>query len=284
AAGVQKSMDFLLRNNQMRPTALFVVASGTAADILTVESEAEALPAMNISKTIKSYGEASQFKAVTIADFADRLMSKTTAPIAPLLSTVMNGNTKIMYVSGLAVFKKDKMIGTLNQTETRGLLWVTGEVKKGLILINAPDGTGKAVLKISSATSKVTPQVEDGKLTMHIKILAEGTLAEQTSTENLATVPAIAWLQERQAEAIRQEIIAAFAKSRELQADIFGFGDMVHQKLPVQWAGLAESWDEVYAAGELIIDVETKINGTNVLTNPATPEKQVTNERLANEY
>ncbi len=211
-------------------------------------------------------------------------MSKTTAPVAPLLSTVMNGNTKTMYVSGLAVFKKDKMIGTLNQTETRGLLWVTGEVKRGLILINAPDGTGKAVLKISSATSKVTPQVKDGKLTMHIKILAEGTLAEQTSTENLATGSAIAWLQERQAEAIRQEIIAAFAKSRELQADIFGFGDMVHQKLPAQWAGLAESWDEVYAASELSIDIETRICGTNVLTKPATPEKQVTNERLANEY
>ena len=36
------------------------------------------------------------------------------------------------------------MVGKLNDDEVRGLLWVLGEVKSGVILVSSPDGQGSA--------------------------------------------------------------------------------------------------------------------------------------------
>lgn len=271
--GLQKTMDFFLRNTEMRPISLLLIASGTAADVLNTESEANKLPTMNIMKTVKGFSTTSQLKAITIHNFADRLLSKTTSPIAPLVTITERGTTKSIYIAGLAVFKKDKMVGTLNKIETRGLLWVTGDIGSGLISVDSSDGKGKIGLEILRAKSKVTPEVKDGNITMHIKIQEEGALTEQTTPENLATVPALAWLEQCQAEAIRQEIFAAFNKSKELNADIFGFGDIVHQRLPDEWQVLEDHWSAAYPSITLIVDIEAKILRTNASTTSVSSEK-----------
>ena len=270
--GVKKTLDFFLRNPETQPTALILVASGRAGDILNVESEAEILPVQNIIKIIKGAAAISQFKVITINDFANNLMSKTTAPIAPLVSITQNGNRQNIYVSGLAVFKKDKLVGALNDMETRGLLWTTGDVKKGLILITSPEDTGNVAFEISKSKSKVTPEIKAGRVIIHIEVRTETNLVEQTSADKIY-FPVVALLEERQAEVIRQEIMAAFDKSAELSADIFGFGDIVYKRFPAQWQSLEDHWDEVYPRIDLVLDIKVTMRETGLVTQPVSPEK-----------
>jgi len=170
---------------------------------------------------------------------------------------------------GMVVFKNGKMVGKLNQEEIRGLLWVLGKVKSGVILISSPNEQGNAVLEIMKAKSKVTPEIKDGKVIMHIKIKEESSLSEQSTTENLETCPAFEKMKEASAEVIRQEILLAFDKSKELNVDIFGFGEMLHKKYSSEWKSLKDNWDDIYPTIELRIDVETKILKTDLLKKPA---------------
>ncbi len=267
--GLRKYIDFFLRAHEMRPTTLILIAEGRASDIMDAKPETEKLPAINIAKLVKSYGFTSHFYKVNMKDFASCLMNGTKAPIAPLVGISKGKDSKDIYVSGTAVFKNDKMVGKLNESETRGLLWVLGKVKSGVILVSSPNKQGNAVLEILRAKSKVIPEIKDGKIVMNIKIKEEASLSEQTTMENLASIQAFEELQKAQEKIIRQEITAAFEKSRELNADIFGFGELLHKKYNSKWKSLKDKWDEIYPSIELNIEIETKIQKTDLLNKPA---------------
>ena len=271
--GLQKYIDFFLRAHEMRPTTLIIIAEGTASDILDVKPETENMPAVKIAELVKSYGFTSQYFKVNMNDFAKRLLSTTTAPIAPIARITNDKDNKVIQVSGMAVFKDTKMIGTLNQDETRGLLWVLGKVKSGIIHVPSPDEQGIAVLEIAKAKSKATPEIRGGKIFINIEIKEESSLSEQSTPENLATIPAFEKLQKNQSEVIKKEILAAFQKSKELKSDVFGFGDMLQIKYSKEWKTLKEKWDEIYPTIEMNIDIETKIQKTDLLTRPAVPKK-----------
>jgi len=267
--GLEKYIDFFLRAHEMRPTALILIAEDRASDVMDAKPETEKFPAVNIEKLVESYAFTSHLYKVNMKDFASCMMSDTKAPMAPLVSVMQDKENKDIYVSGLAVFKKGRMVGKLNEDEVRGLLWVLGKVKSGVITVSSPNEQGSAVLEILSAKSKVTPELKDKRIVMHIKIKEELSLSEQTTTENLATDSAFERMQKASAEIIRQEILAAFDKSKELNADIFGFGEMLHKKYGNEWKALKDNWDDLYPSVELKIDVESNIIKTDLLKKPA---------------
>jgi spore germination protein KC len=274
AEGLQKYLDFFLRAHEMRPTALILVAEDKASDVMDTKPETEKYPALNIAKLVETYGFTSHLYKVNMKDFASSLMSGTTAQIAPLLSIVKEEESEDIYVSGMVVFKDGKMVGKLSHDEARGLLWVLGKVESGVLDVSLPDGKGKAILEIMKAKGQVTPVMEDDKITFQIKIKAETSLSEQTTTENLATNEMFEKIQEASAEIIHQEIMAAFDKSKEFNADIFGFGEMLHKKYSEQWKKIEKNWDEIYPTIQLNINAETKIIKTDLLKKPVSPKKE----------
>lgn len=274
AESIQKYIDYFLRTNTIRPGTLVLVAEGRASDILDVGAEKEKLPAINAANLVKHYGYTSQLYKINLNDFAERLLSSTTCPIAPLIKVTSDNKNKDVAVSGMAVFNKGKMVGILNEDESRGLLWVLDKVKSGVINIPSPEGQGKAIFEIVDAKSKVTPVISGSKIFINIKVKQKTILSEQSTTENLGTVQGFEVLQKSQAEVIRQEIMAAYNKSKELNSDIFGFGDMLHKKYSKEWQGLKDKWNDIYPTIELNIDVQTKIVGTDLLTRPAAPKKE----------
>ena len=229
---------------------------------------------MNIAKLVETSGFTSHFFEVNMKDFASCMMSGTTASLAPSVSIVQEKDNKDIYVAGMVVFKNGKMVGKMNHDEVRGLLWVLGKVKSGVIIVPSPNKQGKAILEIVKAKSKVKPEMKDGRIVMNISIKEESSLSEQTTTENLATDKALEKLQEASAEVIRQEIMAAFNKSRELKADIFGFGEMIHKKYHKEWKTIEDKWDEIYQTIELKIEVDSKIIKTDLLKKPVSPIKK----------
>jgi germination protein, Ger(x)C family len=267
-AGIEKSMDFFLRYRETRLLVWVLVSNGTASEILDVKPEIETTPGRNIGELIKNQKNTSQIPAVDLRDFASRLMSKTTAPIAPIIEVSKEDNKKIAYLSETAVFKKDKMIGTLNKTETRGLLWGINKVKGGVIVVSTLDNKDKVNLEITSSKSKIIPQIKDDEIYIKIDIKEDGDLSEQTSSEDLANPKAFAILQKSEEDVIKKEVMAALKKARELNADIFGFGDAIYQHYPKQWLKMEKNWDEIFQNIHVDVSVDAKLKRTGRITKP----------------
>ena len=270
--GIQEFIDFFMRDPETRGNVWVVVAQGTAEEVLDVKSELEKVPANNIATLIKDNAAAtSQTSAIRLRDFASRLMSKTTAPIAPFIEISEDGEEKVAKISGTAVFKRDKLVGKMNKIEGRGLLWVLGEVKGGIIEVEGPDNN-RVSLEIIRARGKIVPEIEDDRIKMKVNIIEEGNIGEQSGPENLADLTKIAILEEKKAEVIQSEVMAAVKKAQELDADVFGFGDAVHQKYPEEWKDLESNWDEIFPDIEVEVNVEAKLTLMGRINKPAVPE------------
>lgn len=273
--GVQKYIDLFVRDHESRLNVSILVAKkGSASEIFDVKSELEKLPTKNIADLLKNQSATSQSSVVNLKQFLTRLMSKTTAPVAPLIEVIGEGKEQAVLVSGTAVFKKDKLVGQLNKSETRGLLWGIDEVKSGIVVVDCPGGDGKASLEIIRSSGKITPEIKDHTIRMTVEIKVEGNLSEQSGSENLTLRPAIDVLQKEEAQIIRGEVMAAFKKAREYKSDIFGFGELIHQKHPKQWKDLEKTWDEHLQEVEVEVLVKAKLHQSGKINKPAISEQE----------
>ena len=274
--GVYPIIEHILRFPQSRPNRLFFVAQDKASDILAASDGMDVIQGRGIAGEVKLSAEFSKYPAITVLEFANRLMSKTTAPILPIINifeeTGPDGKKfNKGRITGTAVFKGDRMFGELNEQESRGLLWVTDEIKKGFVVADAPDGSGKVSLEITQATSKIIPELTDGKITINVEIEEQADLTEYNGSKNLDDV-LLKQIEEHQADAIQKEIMAAISKSFALNADVFGFGEAVHREYKKEWQDIASRWDVIYPSINVAIKVKTHVNETGDIHKAIIPK------------
>ncbi|NCB50449.1 MAG: Ger(x)C family spore germination protein [Clostridia bacterium] len=271
--GVRTKIDYFFRNHEARNKVFVAVSDTTAVDILNTESELEAVPATELMALIDNYvAVTSQTRATRISDFVNCFLSETTSPVAPIISVEQKGESKTLKISGTAVFKDDKMVGALNKPEGRGLMWVLGEVKSGII-VGEDSGGGLESVEIIRSKTKMTPVLKDGEIVIRIEIAEEGNVCEETGTANLSDLSEIAYLENSVEEVIKNEVVSAVTKAKELEADIFGFGDAIKAKYSKQWESMKENWDEMYQSLEIELTVDAKIRLLGKITKPMVPEK-----------
>jgi spore germination protein KC len=219
--GARKYVDFFMRDPETRVNVQFLVAQGTAEEVLDVKSELEKVPANNIAKLLKGNARASsQINEIKLRDFASRLMSKTMAPFAPFIEISGDGEEKIAVISGTAVFKSDKLVCKLDKKESRGLSWVLGEINSGIIDVEGPNNNIVST-EIIRAKGKMIPEIEDDRIKMKVNITEEGNIGEQMGPEDLTKLPVIALLERKESEVIQDEVMAAVEKAQKLNADVY---------------------------------------------------------------
>ena len=256
--GIYPLLDSIARNPINRPNVLMVVAEKKAGDILGIQDGIENIQAIGMAAEIKLSADFSKYPAVTYLEFANRLLSETTAPIAPMIGTFEDigpegEKVKKTRITGTAVFKGDRMIGQLNERESRGLLWAINKIKNGFVIIPG------ANLEIIQAKSKIVPELQDDQIKITIEINEESNLVEYDGHREMTT-DLLQELENIQAQEIESQVRAAVEKSRALNADVFGFGDAVHRKYKKEWQGLKPRWDEIYPRIEVVVKVKTHVN------------------------
>ncbi len=257
--GIYPFLDTQARNPVSRPKALMVVsAEEKASDILGIQDGMENIQAFGMAAEIKLSATFSKYPEVTVLQFQNRLLSKTTAPIAPMVGifeeTGPEGKKiRRTRVVGTAVFKGDRMIGQLNERESSGLLWAINEIKIGFVMIP------EASMEIVSAKSKIVPELQGDQVKITIEIDEESNLVEYRGHQDI-TADLVHELEKGQAKEIESQVRAAVEKSFALDADVFGFGEAVHRKYKKEWKDLKPRWDDIYSRIEVVVKVKTHLN------------------------
>ena len=271
--GLKDHLDMLMRDYEFRETNWILVSEGKAQDILATETRINNIPAFFIRDLIIERRFSSQFGVINIKDLSQRILSKSTAPIASYIFLEDTDEEQRLNMSGTAVFDRDmKMVGILNKRESRGLLWVLGEVRGGIIVVTDPDQCTYS-LEILEATSKIIPQYKDGKPTITVQIKGSSNLGETSCTEDLNKPEAWQFMESLQNEAICQEVTAALAKAQELKADVFGFGDAFYKKHLRVWRELESNWQEIFPTLEVNIIVESTVKRPGLIISNVYSDK-----------
>ena len=156
-----------------------LVTPDEAGKVLEVESKLEKIPAAGIALQLENYYATSKVRAVSLYDFAERLLKGTTANTLPMIKIIETDGEESLRLEKTAVFKEDKLVGYLDQRETRGLLWVLGEVRGGIIVLRLPGAEGKISIEISEAAAKISAAGKEQPVKLEVEIEIEAILASK---------------------------------------------------------------------------------------------------------
>lgn len=271
--GVEDYIDIFLRDHENRLNEWVFVARGSGREVLEVEPNLESIPALKIANLLEQYSATSETAPVKLIDFLRAYTNETCAPIMPILNISDMEGEQIVSIDGTAVFDEGKMVGELNAEETRGVLWVRGAVKGGIIPVGMPNG--KVEVEISSTSTVSDVEIlEDGTIEVSLKIVQNGVAATQTGTDDLSDEEVLEILEKGTAEEINKEIQGAIAKGYEYGTDIFGFGIAVYRKYPQKWEEIKDNWSQELPKVVVKTTVECNITGSGRILKSLKADKE----------
>jgi spore germination protein KC len=262
--------DFLSRNRNIRKNSFLVVAYKVSPyDIFHGECPFALCSSRGIINILraqdKNFGV---YPLVTSLEFVTKLLSYGIDPVAPQVTIVKKDGRSILTIDGMAVFRQNRMVGSLNELECRGYRWLSPTSKKGgLVVLSAPwPGVDYISLKVNEFNTRTRPRFADGKLIMDVQVDVIVGLVDIGGMVNILENERI--IEDLAAQEIERQIYACIAKAQQLNSDILGWGQKVQRYEPEVWETLEPLWYDVYPDIEAQVAVKVTLRGQRLLVNP----------------
>ncbi|WP_338432668.1 Ger(x)C family spore germination protein [Clostridium tyrobutyricum] len=270
--GIQSVIDFSLRVNDVRPVVPILITKGIAVDIIKTCTKANSISGYDIGDMVRMQREFGVIGDSTNLDFEKN--KNEDVNVCGVISKKDLRDNKSEYdfiVSGSAVLNKYKLVGYMNEEETRGMNWINGKIERGSVLIK-DDSEGKINLNILSSKSRLTASIEPKGIHINVNIKEKSNINEinQDILHDLdfnANPNIMYFLAKKQDKAIYDEVMSAIdAAKNKFSADIFGFGDLLYKKHPEEWEKVKENWNENFRNLQINVDVSSSIKHTGILS------------------
>ncbi|MNC68462.1 hypothetical protein D3C75_1190610 [compost metagenome] len=83
------------------------------------------------------------------------------------------------------------------------------------------------------------------------------------TSESFSGNESISAIEERAGQALEQEILSVIRKmQQEYHADIFGYGEIIHEHQPKMWAKVRDHWDDEFAKLDITVDSKVIIESS----------------------
>lgn len=244
-SGIDKAIDFFTRDSSCRSNLHIAISETTAEEIMTLKTEEGTIPAKEIEDALKSAKYNSDTAEVLIYEVLKMEQEETTSIYIPMLkkSDVFEGDGDRVQVTSTAVFDGCKMVGVLEGNETRGLLWLTDDVRGGSITIENVDNA-EATFTFYNTKSRITVSEENDKLVYNVKIKCSVDNAEYNSigfkTFNEET--ALTMEKEMEKEIEYYTKVTAEKLLKEYKLDCMRFGRILFIKEKNLYRELSGNW------------------------------------------
>jgi spore germination protein KC len=278
--GIRDTLDFMSRYYEFRTDFYVAVSKGTTArEILGSLTPLEKLPA---NKMYKSLEISDKTWAPTVPTHLDDLLSDLISEGKhPVLSTIqikgdhVQGASKKnlekidspanLQYTGIAVFKKDKLLGWLNEEESKGYSYIKDKVEGTVGIVTCPEG-GQISFEVIRSKTETKGRVKDGHPKIDILIRIEQNVLDVECNVDLSKTETIADLDKRANQKIEKFIKHTIEKvQNKYKVDIFGFGEAIHRANPKAWEKMKEDWDQYFTDDLQVsvkVDIKTRRLGT----------------------
>ncbi|NOU70159.1 Ger(x)C family spore germination protein [Paenibacillus sp. LMG 31458] len=279
--GVSKVLDGLARDHEIRSDFYIIVARDTtAASVLKILTPIERIPANKMFKTLESSEKA---WAPTVSVELDRFISNLAEPTRnPVLTgirirgevqkgkskTNLSETTPTSYLeySGIALFKKDKLVDWLNEEESKGFNYIMGNVKSTMGHLNCPQGETLSI-EVIRTNAKVKGHIVNGKPEININLFIEQNISEVHCQIDLLDPNTIHELEQISKTTLKQFMTSAIKKAKQNKADIFGFGEAIEDVSPKTWLKVKSDWEDEFSKLKVNIDTDVHIRGLGTTNN-----------------
>ncbi len=259
-------VDFLVHNRYVRKNDLIIVSHQASPEqILSVKPYLEPYTAIALKNILEiQAGQIGIYPPISANEFIQKLAAPGVEPVIPMVSLKKVGTTNQIELTGMAVFKKDRMIGQLNELESRGYFLMRPErYYGGLFPVLWNEGEKQwLTIEISNSKATIIPQIQQQQLRMKIKIDAEGNLYEQGGTSDLFTRETFMQVEKACENEVARQLSTCIQKAQLLNSDFLGWGQMIARTEPEIWKSAGPQWDNIFPTVPYELDITFKIRRT----------------------
>ncbi|MFE8697216.1 Ger(x)C family spore germination protein [Cytobacillus sp. FJAT-53684] len=280
--GIYDALDFLSRDHEMRTDFYIIVAKEhTAVEILKVLTGIEKIPANKLFNSLEiSTEEWAATGKIRLNELMDDIVSEGTQPT--LTGVIIRGNPKegmkkenvemissktFLSYSGIAAFHKNKLVGWLNEDESKGFNYIKDNVHSTVVVFEMNDGD--VAVEVIDCKTDIISQIKNGAPSFEVKITGEGNVADVNTKLDLMNPNVIGELEEKVNKDIKDVIQSSLNKAqKEYETDIFGFGEQIHKNEPKEWETIKKQWSDLFPEVPVNINVKIKIRRVGTISNP----------------
>ncbi|MFS0873608.1 Ger(x)C family spore germination protein [Paenibacillus xylanilyticus] len=253
-------LDFVLRDNDIRPSCLVVVSHRKALEALSTNDPGE-IPSFYLTGLVDNVNRTNKIlPAMSLTKLDATMQSGSSYLLQNVIS--FEGEHKF---SGAGIYsgKTNRWIGSLSQTDMEGLSWIQGRAQGGVIKTYREKSGSTVTYEIKHTKSKIIPTVKGDDISFHVKVESDGWFMEDwTSPEEEGTEKYLDELEQEFSELAKQQIQQLLYKMQHVyKVDVGGFGDRLRIKYPKVWQKVKPDWDKMFS--EIPITYDIKINITN---------------------
>ncbi|MDU4696447.1 MULTISPECIES: Ger(x)C family spore germination protein [Paenibacillus] len=275
--GSARIIDWYVRDTETRAD-IHILVSGekTAEAVLRNDGGLNAPLSFKIDEMLKNEKSLSNAPVMEIFDFADTVNTPGISSVLPMIYLTEHDKHTTASVQGMAVFDRDRMLGTIHADDTKYALFLRDEIKGGILTLgdyNHPPGIS---LEIFKNKTKVKPVLVDGQIEIRVKTQTVTVLDEAQFNGVDYIAPKGREEIEKLAEDMlvkKMENVIHIAQTQYHQ-DIFGFGDRIHKKMPKLWKTLVADWDERFSKLKVTVESDVVIRGTASTKKPLKMEEE----------
>lgn len=277
--GIAPLLDIVERDPEIRTTTRVVIAKDIPAkDLVSTLTPLDKLPAEKMTKSIqvteRSWGANAD---INVDDIIMALVSNGKDPIISGFTVVGSSTERdklsniessrspsILQAVGLAIFNGDKLTGWINGKSAIGVQRVNKNLKGTVEYVDWNSKSNAVGMKILRSKTKVSATVKNGKPKILVKIEEEGNIGETIIPIDLSDPKVYPKLQKEFDEKIKSEVLESINEAKELNSDIFGFGEAFHRSHPKFWKKAKSDWGTIFTDLEVEVKVNTYIRRTGL--------------------
>ncbi|MFD0673730.1 Ger(x)C family spore germination protein [Cohnella sp. GCM10027633] len=286
--GFGKFGDLFFRMPETRPDFNVVVAHNvTTRDMLSMVPPFEIVPAIDFYKSLQN--SEAEWAPTTSASVFDLMQQISTDGWEPALTAItMIGDRKgamsqdnvkqprslgEFKYEGIAVFKDDKLVGLLNEQDSKSYAYLLNKVSSTVAHLSCPSSEDELTVVINKATSRIIPRIRDGEPYAQINMYFDVSIAECDCKDFDLTKADTYRRIESEGRKATNEIIGGGIRrvQRKFRSDIYGFGAAFHRKYPKQWHSWKDDWNRRFSKMPIELIVDYNVRKIGEIVNPILP-------------
>ncbi|MFW5787333.1 MAG: Ger(x)C family spore germination protein, partial [Halanaerobiales bacterium] len=246
--GINPFLDIFLRNKEIRGRVVVAISKGDASNILNKTHYLDNITASGIKIMLNGVSASGTIVASEIIPLETNLLNKYRDPVTSAIELKPGGppseeesssdssssskegqsgdGKNLIYASGGALFKGDKLVDFLTRKEARGYNWIfMPDNIRGPVVINTGENelTRRISIEIYRVNSDINPHYDGSNFSVDIDVKTEGFIIEELEQDlTLTQDEQIENLNKKFAQVVNNEIYNALEKGRQHNADILG--------------------------------------------------------------
>jgi len=270
--GIIQILDLIIRDTEPRlELNVMISKEKTAKELFITKNESTKIQGLEIDKMVKSQISLSKAPTTKVYELINSLSTENESAVLPAVGFDMNAGIKDIALSGAALIKKDKFVGFLDKEDTKHILFVKNQVKKGVLPeIESNEASHSSIsLEIFESKTKITPVYSSGKTSINVNIKTNAIVDEHGPVKSYIDKESISILKREAEKALEKNIKDTIHKVQEqYEVDIFGFGNEIKRKMPALWKSIAQDWDNLFKDLDVDVKASIDIRGSGQISRP----------------